>query len=238
MARTPAKKPAPKRKGATTQRGGARKKPLTGPLIPGWLWAAFGIVGGFAFAYYLLHDEPAPATPSQPAAVIAKPANKQDSATARTKDGTPASKDENADGEKMPTFEFYTLLPETEVIAPDVDAYRSTPRTPDPIATIASKAETRQKTATADNSAAAPQLEKGKRYLLQAASFQSKDDAQKLADKLKNLGITTQLTSVTTADNTTWYRVQGGPYSDTRELARARGLMQTQGIDPLVMKQK
>ncbi|MCM5704150.1 SPOR domain-containing protein [Larsenimonas salina] len=231
MARTPSKKSAPQSRKGASSRGAQKKKPITGPLIPGWLWAAFGIVGGFIFAYYLMHDDgsqTAPAKPSEPASVIAKPVDRSAAKNAASSDAS----ESGDDGEKMPSFDFYTLLPETEVVAPDVKTYRSTPKTPEP--DPSEQAQTTQKRTEKPTA----NLESGQTYLLQAASFQSKKDAQKLADKLKNLGIIIQLTTVTTADNTTWYRVQAGPYKDGNELARAQGLMQTQGITPLVMKQK
>ncbi|HET8790355.1 MAG TPA: SPOR domain-containing protein, partial [Modicisalibacter sp.] len=69
-----------------------------------------------------------------------------------------------------------------------------------------------------------------------AASFQDANDAQRLAGRLEDLGLLAKITTVKANGNQTWHRVQVGPYQDTRELSRARDLMVTQGIEPLLIK--
>ena len=277
MAQRQSKK-APSGKGATSRN---KSKSGDGFHIPGWLWALVGIIAGFAIAQYFHND--APPERDQVAAVVAK---KRADGGDQQKGSESASTAEEKD--QMPTFEFYTLLPESEVIAPNVEDYNSAPRpgtegavleqharriagsnsaasvsqpssgqtaskqnatasssekssadSGDAIQQMASRHEassSRQSAPAKQQSASS--AGSGPSYMLQAASFKSQSDANNMAGKLRDLGLVMQVTQVKTADNTTWYRVQAGPYRDSGELARARGLMQTRGIDPMQIQQR
>ncbi|WP_158774895.1 SPOR domain-containing protein [Cobetia sp. L2A1] len=207
--RPPSKKPAsrqgasPRRQSAATQSRG----------LPGWLWGIIGLIAGFALAQYFEKQ-----APRLPVAAIVPKVNTQQNGQNGNKSASDkqGSAKEDASG-AMPTFEFYTLLPETEVIAPKVDAYKSTPRP-------GSSESTKASTAALTN------------YMLQAASFREMSDAKKLAGKLKDLGLLAKVSDVNASGGTVWHRVQVGPYKDTRELNRAQDLMNTQGIEPLLIK--
>ncbi|ARS51907.1 SPOR domain-containing protein [Kushneria konosiri] len=279
MAQRQSKK-APSGKGATSRN---KSKSGDGFHIPGWLWALVGIIAGFAIAQYFHND--APPKRDQVAAVVAK---KRADGGDQQKGSESASTAEEKD--QMPTFEFYTLLPESEVIAPNVEDYNSAPRPGTEGAVLeqharriagsngsasvsnpeGNKASSSQQSASpskpepkssADSGDAIQQMASrheasssrqsapakqqsassagnGPSYMLQAASFKSQSDANNMAGKLRDLGLVMQVTQVKTADNTTWYRVQAGPYRDSGELARARGLMQTRGIDPMQIQQR
>ncbi|MBZ9558076.1 MULTISPECIES: SPOR domain-containing protein [unclassified Modicisalibacter] len=221
MARTAAaqngnrRKAAP-RKGATTRRA-PRQKTRQGARVPGWLCGLIGLIAGFALSQYFQQSAAPVAT------LMPKPATEAADATAasagkaasRSQGESAAAKDEPA----MPTFEFYTLLPESEVVAPKVDAYQSTPRPSDD-----------------DDGGAAQAAAKGGKYMLQAASFKDMADARRLAGKLKDFGLLAKITDVKANGDQTWHRVQVGPYEDTRELTRAQDLMVTQGIEPLMIR--
>lgn len=279
MAQRQSKK-APSGKGATSRN--KSKSGGDGFHIPGWLWALVGIIAGFAIAQYFQND--APPKRDQVAAVVAK---KRADGGDQQKEGE-ASSQASEEGQ-MPTFEFYTLLPESEVIAPNVEDYNSAPRpgtegavleqharriagnnsnatvsnpdgnrtsssqqsaqtqksepkssgSSDAIQQMASRheASSSQKSAPARQESASS-AGSGPSYMLQAASFKSQSDANNMAGKLRDLGLVMQVSQVKTADNTTWYRVQAGPYRDSGELARAKGLMQTRGIDPMQIQQR
>ncbi|MFC0336501.1 Sporulation related domain-containing protein [Kushneria avicenniae] len=281
MAQRQSKKAAPSGKGATSRNKAKRSGSGDGFHIPGWLWALVGIIAGFAVAQYFQSD--APPKRDQVAAVVTK---KRTDANAQKQEGENAQ--QPSEEGQMPTFEFYTLLPESEVIAPNVEDYSSPPRPgtegavleqharriagsngsasvsnpegqkasssqqsassskPEPKSSADSKdaiqqMASRHETSSRQQSASAQQQSSssaGARYMLQAASFKSQSDANNMAGKLRDLGLVMQVTQVQTADNTTWYRVQAGPYQDSGELARARGLMQTRGIDPMQIQQR
>lgn len=239
---SPRKKPAPRR-GATSQRKPNRRS-SGGFRLPGWLWGLAGMAAGFFLAQHQHGTAPWQEQSEAPqATVLPKPSGSEERAAAR--------ETEEAAESSMPTFEFYTLLPETEVIAPGVTLPSSVvrPEAPeptadsdaasgaasdDPIAQVIA-ANTRpedQVSAARENEAAtnAPG-----HYMLQAASFREASDAEQLRGRLRNLSLLAEISEVK-ADGNTWHRVQVGPYEDTRELNRAQDLMNTQGIEPLLIQ--
>ncbi|MBL1270556.1 MAG: SPOR domain-containing protein [Halomonas sp.] len=238
---SPRKKPAPRR-GATSQRKSSRSSG-GGFRLPGWLWGLAGMAAGFFLAQHQHGTAPWQEQPSETpqATVLPKPSGSEERAAAR--------ETEEAAEPSMPTFEFYTLLPETEVIAPGVTLPSSVvrPEAPeqtadsdagaasdDPIAQVIA-ANTRpedQVSAAQENEAA---TNTPGRYMLQAASFREASDAEQLRGRLRNLSLLAEISEVQ-ADGNTWHRVQVGPYEDTRELNRAQDLMNTQGIEPLLIQ--
>jgi cell division protein FtsN len=164
----------------------------------------------------------------------------------------PAASDEP----RMPTFEFYTLLPESEVVAPRSEMPASTARPPapleestpdagpvdDPIARVIAanlqRNQAAQSTPESDTGAREPQSTASdeSRYMLQAASFREAGDAEQLSQRLRNLSLVSQISQVRSSAGETWHRVQVGPYADSRELSRAQDLMITQGIEPLLIR--
>ncbi|QPL45539.1 SPOR domain-containing protein [Halomonas sp. A40-4] len=235
---SPRKKPT--RRGATSQRKSPR--PSSGGFrLPGWLWGLAGMAAGFFLAQHQ-HGT----APWQDTADDATQTTSESSAEERNAREA-ARETEDSTEPSMPTFEFYTLLPETEVIAPGV-APPSSVETPtaaeadspssdgdtvdDPIAqVIAANMRPEEQVTTAQQTA----NEDGARYVLQAASFRELDDAEQLRQRLRNLSLLAQISEIQ-ADGSTWHRVQVGPYEDTRELNRAQDLMATQGIEPLLIQ--
>lgn len=238
---SPRKKPAPRR-GATSQRKPKRSAD-GGFRLPGWLWGLAGMAAGFFLAQHQHGTAPWQDQSETPqATVLSKPSGSEERAAAR--------ETEEAAEPSMPTFEFYTLLPETEVIAPGVSLPSSVvrPEAPkptadsnaagatgdDPIAqVIAANTRPEDQVSAAQKNEAATNTPG--RYMLQAASFRQASDAEQLRSRLRNLSLLAEISEVK-ADGNTWHRVQVGPYEDTRELNRAQDLMNTQGIEPLLIQ--
>jgi cell division protein FtsN len=108
-------------------------------------------------------------------------------------------------------FEFYDMLKKSEVETPQVDAYKSTPR----------DAKTEHT------------------YLLQAGSFKSKSDAERMRAQLILLGLPNVHTDTSKSDNgTLWYRVRLGPFDNRSRLSKAYDKLVQQNIQPLRIKQK
>ncbi|WFF41935.1 sporulation-like protein [Salinicola endophyticus] len=224
MARRPAQNSRAAPKGATTRaraRNAGKSQGVGG--IPGWLWAIAGLIGGFALSQYLDHSSPEPV-----AAVVPKPASQSSSSAANS--GASSSEGGKAGTSSAqpatPTFEFYTLLPETEVIAPNSSSGSSPEVT----------AKASQEAAADDAANQTKQPAATGSYMLQAASFRDIADAERLANRLKDFGLLAKITDVRANGNQIWHRVQVGPYRDTRELNRAQDLMVTQGIEPLMIR--
>jgi len=233
------KQPAKKRGATSTPRRRAAPPPRRG--VPGWLWGLIGLVAGFLLAQHQHGTAPWQDGDSPLAKVLSQPEGRQapkEEASAETPDEPP-----------MPTFEFYTLLPESEVIAPGGKVPSSTATPPprpeptapeptaeasddDPIArVIAANME-----ADGASQPAAASAGGDARFVLQAASFRAASDADRLAGRLKDFGLLAKISEVKTGGGDTWHRVQVGPYSDRRELNRAQDLMTTQGIEPLLIQ--
>ncbi|GED21068.1 SPOR domain-containing protein [Halomonas halmophila] len=245
------KKAPPRKRGATNQRSKSKQAaPRRG--VPGWLWGLCGLVAGFLISQHQHGTAPWQDAPDSPVAT-AVPKSSDQATSAQATQASPAE----AKKSDMPTFEFYTLLPESEVVAPGGNMPESTATPPsrdqaqegedtdgdesdtssdapadDPIAQVIA-ANTNQ---SSEPSSSQPRVEEGGRYMLQAASFRSTADARQLANRLKDFGLLANITEVKTGDGATWHRVQVGPYTDRNELVRAQDLMVTQGIEPLLIQ--
>ncbi|MDX5375995.1 MAG: SPOR domain-containing protein [Halomonas sp.] len=229
----------PSKRGATTSRKRAPAR-RQGFRLPGWVWGLGGVIAGFLLAQHQHGTAPWQAGSDSPLAkLIPRTPTEVSEPTPTVEPRDPP----------MPTFEFYTLLPE-EVVAPKDVASTASPPEPtveqppadasdaaaestpadDPIAQVIAANLREEVNATPASEAAAPA---GTRYMLQAASFRQPEDAEQLRQRLRNLSLMAQVSQVQAADGETWHRVMVGPYDDTRELNRAEDLMVTQGITPL-----
>ena len=124
--------------------------------------------------------------------------------TTKPKPETPARQE--------PKFNFYTILPELEVLIPE-----------DEIRPPASK-----KTTSAADS---------KRYILQAGSFRSRQDAEKLKATVALLGLEASINQVS-IQSEKWHRVRIGPVNNRRELNRNLNLLQRNNINAMAMELK
>lgn len=143
-----------------------------------------------------------------------------------------------------PKFEFYTLLPEMEVVVPDEDL---PPPGPAPVESDAtdddagesaagtevastSTAQTTREDAKddADADTAAPQSGSG-HYILQVASFRSMQEADGLKAQLTLLGFSPVVQTIAIDSEKKWHRVRIGPYADRNSLEAARARLQADG---------
>lgn len=139
-----------------------------------------------------------------------------------------------------PRFEFYTILPELEVVVPDEQAAKALKRAPvpRPVAPVENntpKATVREPaaaSATATTTAAQPEFNN---YVLQAGSFQSQEDAERQKVNLLLMGLNVSIQPVQ-VQNKQWYRVRVGPFKDFDSYADARSRLTNQGIDFMVLR--
>ncbi|MEQ6918527.1 SPOR domain-containing protein [Halomonas aquatica] len=235
------KQPAKKRGATSSPR--RRSAPSQRQGLPGWLWGLAGLVAGFLLAQHQQGIAPWQEGSDSPlATVLTKPESGQP-----TREDNP---DDEPEAPPMPTFEFYTLLPESEVIAPGGKVPISTATPPerpqqadptvddDPVAQLIA-AHLDADSEAQDEAQQAPPPEPtaaDTRFMLQAASFREAGDASRLAGRLRDFGLLAKISEVKAGGGDTWHRVQVGPYSDRRELNRAQDLMITQGIEPLLIQ--
>lgn len=110
-----------------------------------------------------------------------------------------------------PVFDFYTVLPEYETVI-DEKQYRR---------------ETRKEPAARKINTA---------YVLQAASYSSFKEADKLKAKLALNGLTAKIEKVTVAGKGNFYRVRLGPYSSTGTMSDVDKRLKSLGIKPMRLK--
>ncbi|MCQ3830060.1 SPOR domain-containing protein [Microbulbifer elongatus] len=123
-----------------------------------------------------------------------------------------------APGESKPRFDFYKLLEESEVKVPK-------PKNP----------QVRVREGDSDDSPVRSEPKSDLVYILQAASFRDKGEAERLRAQLMLANLDVKVESAT--DNRgTWHRVLVGPYTNRSKMAAARGVLAEHRLMPLVLK--
>ncbi len=182
-------------------RKNVRNKPANNQ--PPWLWLVAGLGAGLLLGYlYHLASLPGEAT--------------VDRAQASSQNAEPQA-DESV------RFNFYTLLPEREVmVSQERQPARSRPE---------------EKPDDKKTNAQTTSAEDGYRYYLQAGSFQQRDEAEKRRIQLILLDLEGNIEKVR-HQGKSWYRVQSGPYQNRSQLAQAQAKLSQENIDSLVTKRK
>ncbi|MDN5925075.1 MAG: SPOR domain-containing protein [Xanthomonadales bacterium] len=176
--------------------------------LPGWLYLCVGVLLGLLVAaaiFWTGHapslrqgDAPAP----DPHAVAAKPS-------------------EPGLADKSKQYDFYSVLPEKDVVIPDAEL------------SARARAEATQ-TAPGASTAAASSDSGG--YLLQAGSFPKVADAEAVKARLALLGFVAHIQPVTINGNT-WNRVRLGPYTSAAKLEATKQKLSDAGIHAIALKE-
>ncbi|WP_213875610.1 SPOR domain-containing protein [Pseudomonas sp. dw_358] len=222
------KKPAPKR--GASRNSAPSKKP-----IPGWIWLAIGLTVG-VFVMFLTKLEPGHTDVKRTKAEI-----KADRIAEANK--TPPS----PQAPVKPKYDFYTLLPESEVIVPPDAVPEKTPPVPAQPLTPVTQAEAakidtnRALTALSGQTPPpAPAVVKPAtttQFFLQAGSFRKQTDADKVRAQIILLGQAVSVESGTVKDET-WYRVLVGPFSNREQLTTAQKQLAGSGFNNLLLQQR
>lgn len=229
------KKPAPKR-GASRYQAPAKKP------IPGWMWLAIGLTVG-AFVVFLMKLEPGKGDDvkrvkqeQQKASKIAEANKTPPSPTAPVK----------------PKYDFYTLLPESEVIVPQdavpektlptpqVPVIPTTPVTPAEAAkidTARAQAALAGITPPPPPPVATTKAAPVTKFFLQAGSFPKQADADRVRAQIILLGQAVTVESGTVKE-ATWYRVLVGPFSNREQLTVAQKQLAGAGFSNLLLQQR
>jgi len=143
------------------------------------------------------------------------------------------------------TFDFYSLLPEEEVVVPADDDASVEPALPSPPSTetvsqpAAKPPASASKSAAASPSpppspAAAPTAGSGT-YLLQLGSFRSTADAERLRAQLALKGIQTNIQTVTIDNGQTYHRVRTATYNKSQAQSM-RNKLQSEGQESMMIR--
>lgn len=167
-----------------TTRKKANKRASNSPL-PGWVWLLTGLIIGLSATFLpSINDR-----------------SNTESGTANVAEET------TAELAVKRTFDFYTLLPELEVIV-DQDSSQSS--------TTKSK------------------LPAGE-YVLQVGSFKSQKEANNLKAQLALMGVETNIETVK-INTTSWHRVRVGPNKNIFQLQSIQQRLQTKKMDSILLK--
>ncbi|HET6905727.1 MAG TPA: SPOR domain-containing protein [Rhodanobacteraceae bacterium] len=202
-----------------SKRGNGRQAVRNGNGAPGWILFGSGVVIGAVLCAIVVlggyapslrrHDQPQP--------------NPQATAPQAS---APGIADQAAKDTSKPTFDFYSVLPEKEVVIPDAQL------------SAQAKAE-QQKAAAANNAgtATAGNAAAGSGYLLQVGSFPSSADADSMKAKLALQGFTANVQPVN-INGQTWHRVRLGPFASATDLEAAKQRLSSAGIHAIALKEK
>jgi cell division protein FtsN len=130
-----------------------------------------------------------------------------------------------------PKFDFYSLLPEEEVVVP-------AERKPEPVALPTPDQQTSAQVANAAPQAAisVPQTSSGPNsYVIQVASFRANNDAERLKAQLALLGVQTSIQTATAGNGQTYYRVRTGAFAKG-DAAALQAKLKSKGHKPLMMR--
>ncbi len=144
-----------------------------------------------------------------------------------------------------PKYDFYTLLPESEVIVPPEAVPEKTPPIPaQPPVTPAEAAKIDTARAQAALSGQTPPPPPAvikpaatTQFFLQAGSFRKQTDADKVRAQIILLGQAVAVESGTVKDET-WYRVLVGPFSNREQLSTAQKQLAGSGFSNLLLQQR
>ncbi len=171
--------------------------------LPGWALLACGLalgaigVAGYDFVREKLATSPAVSADTPAREDAQKPAANRPKPVAST-----------APPEKR--FEFYEMLPNFEVVIPEVDREVRADKTATPVTT--------------------PGV-----YVLQAGSYANLAEAAKVQERLTALGIRSQLQKIA-VDDRQFHRVRVGPIETLEELNRTRQRLRGAGVDALLIR--
>ena len=213
------KKTAPKR-GASRYQAPAKKP------VPGWVWLVCGLVIG-GFIMFLMNLEPG-GDEIKRAKDTPKPKEQPKRPAPTT--GQPVK----------PKYDFYTLLPESEVILPpEAPKPEQAPKpvTPEEAAKIdAARAEAAlngQVPPPPPMVAKAPATQ----FFLQAGSFRKQPEAERVRAQIILLGQDVRVENVTVRDED-WYRVLVGPFANREQLGQAQKTLAASGYNNLLLQQR
>lgn len=216
-----AKKKAAPRRGASRYQA-PKKKP-----VPGWIWLACGLVIG-AFVVFLISLEPGGGEIKRSQDAPKQPIKEQ------PKRSTPQQS-------SKPKYDFYTLLPESEVIVPPASLPESPPPSKPVTAEEAAKIDAARAQAALNGQVPPPPPSVAKaptsQFFLQAGSFRKQADADRVRAQIILLGHDVRVEAGTVRAET-WYRVLVGPYASRELLGQAQKNLAANGYNNLLLQQR
>lgn len=188
-----------------TTAGNRRRTKKTSRGMPSWLLLLGGVLIGLGLALVLMFRGYLPELKQNSPLVDTDNAEPNGSALVE-------DHDTKTDKPKKPRYDFFTVLPEMEVVVPNQELSRKAEPAVDTVVGSAQDS-----------------------YILQAGSFKSEQDAEALKATLALLGSIATVQTVT-VNGETWHRVRIGPFEGARKADEMRRMLSDNDIDTLVMK--
>jgi len=193
--------------------------------IPGWLTFTAGLAIGLfaAFMLYLKQQSDNEHKPPVPTA-----------ATANTNAPASDAKDITT---PPPRFDFYTILPEQEVVIPDQEIKEAKPSKSKHDANKQHAPTSTPAPALTLSTSAAPIGKKGN-YMLQVGAFKKAEEADRLRAALALLGIESSVQVVRIGDSDSFHRVRVGPFDDLDKANRTRSKLKQNNYNSIMLQVK
>ena len=211
---------------SNTKRHGSNRKGSSG--IPAWFWLLGGIFIGLGVAVVLMFRGYLPEFTERTPEI--------DQPAASTSSAALINDKEKVTAPEKPRYDFFTVLPEMEVVVPEQELQRKAASIPAPIASVSSN-----DTAAAPNSTASTEAKTATavddRYVLQVGSFQDSSEAEQMKAQLAMIGFTASVQTVT-VDGKSWHRIRVGPVDGARQADEMRRTLVANQFQPLVMRVK
>ncbi len=188
---------------------------------PAWAWLGLGVLLGLALSAIVLVKDWAPMLRRQD---LPQP-NAQATAPKQADQGV--ADDAGAQPARpRKTYDFYSVLPEMEVVIPDAEL------------SAKAKAERQRQEAEKNsaNQAAPPPSTSGGSYVLLAGSYGDPRAADEAKAKLALLGIVAKVQKIT-INGKVWNRVMVGPYSNASQTEATKQILASNGVKAIPMKQ-
>lgn len=222
------------RKKPPAKRGASRYKAPAKQPVPGWIWLACGLAVG-VFVMLLMNLQPGGDAIKRNKAETARA-----SSQAKPKPATQQP--------VKPKYDFYTLLPESEVIVPTETLSPPAPAQPAVTPAEAAKIDAARALAALNGETPPPappvapapptaQAPLSSQFFLQAGSFRRKDDAESLRAQIILLGQDVRVESGRVREET-WYRVLVGPFANREQLAVSQKALSANGFSNLLLQQR
>ncbi len=189
----------------------SERRKRAAPATPGWVWLLAGLIPGLLIAALLYLG--GYTSGDQSAHLSVPPPNTPENPASDVRAVRKPPAPEPLPAVAKPRFDFYTILPEMEVAIPEKEV------TGKPVQGLA-------------------QVETAGTYVLQAGSFKSFAEADRLKASLVLLGIEANIQTVTVNNKDTWHRVHIGPYKELTELNDVRARLKQNHIDAVLLKIK
>jgi len=201
---------------------------------PAWVWLCIGVLLGLGLSALVLVKDWAPMLRKknvpQPNAEATAP-KEPDQAVADEVGKKPAA--------PKKSFDFYSVLPEMEVVIPDAELSakaRAEQQRQQQAMAQAQSGNAANGTSTSAAPTTPATADAGSRYVLLAGSYADPKSADEAKAKLALLGIVAKVQSIT-INGKTWNRVIVGPYSNASETETAKSTLADNGVKAIPMKQ-